>query len=73
MIGLSSLVSCSQVRSGALLTIIRLGWIGLPGTNTVAYLAHSLNTKKKSFITLAPGGNIIKLCFFVDDALAKIS
>jgi hypothetical protein len=28
-------------------TNIRLGWIGLPGTNTLAYWAHLLVTKKK--------------------------
>ncbi len=33
---------------------IRLGWKGLAGTNTLAYLAHSRGKKKKSFVTLAP-------------------
>jgi hypothetical protein len=35
----------------------------LPGTNTFAYLASSSATKKKSFITLTPGGKIIKTFF----------
>jgi hypothetical protein len=33
----------------------------LPGTNTLAYLALSSAMKKKSFITLTPGVNFIKL------------
>jgi hypothetical protein len=32
----------------------------LPGTNTIAYLASSLEMKKKSFITLSPGAKVIK-------------
>jgi hypothetical protein len=36
------------------LTNIRLGWKGLPGTNTPAYYKHSYMTEEKSFITLAP-------------------
>jgi hypothetical protein len=35
----------------------------LPGSNTLAYLASSSATKKKSFITLTPGLNVIKLFF----------
>jgi len=33
----------------------RLGWKGLPGTNTLAYYGNSQLTSVKSFITLAPG------------------
>jgi hypothetical protein len=32
----------------------------LPGTNTLAYLASSSAKKKKSFLTLTPGFNVIK-------------
>jgi hypothetical protein len=41
--------------------IIRLGWKGLPGTNTLAYYENLLITDRKSFITLDPGVNFIKL------------
>jgi hypothetical protein len=34
---------------------IRLGWKGLPGTNTLAYYTQILITTVKSFITLTPG------------------
>jgi hypothetical protein len=47
--------------------IIRLGWKGLPGTNTLAYYENSLITDRKSFITLGPGGNVIKLFSFITD------
>jgi hypothetical protein len=51
-LGFSSLVLCSLVRPGAypreehlqtlaVLGNIRLGWKSLPGTNTIAYWAHS--------------------------------
>ncbi len=43
----------------------------LPGANTPAYLALSLAMKKKGFITLTPGVNVIKLFFFVTDDKAK--
>ena len=33
----------------------------MPGTNTLAYLASSSAMKEKSFITLTPGINILKL------------
>ncbi len=39
----------------ALLANIRLGWKGLPET------INAQNTDKKSFITLGPGVNVIKL------------
>jgi len=35
-------------------TKIRLGWKGLPGTNTIAYLEHPYFVNVKWFITLAP-------------------
>jgi len=40
---------------------IRLGWKGLPGTNTLAFYEHSSIAEANSFITLRPGPNIIKL------------
>ncbi len=36
---------------------------GLPGTNTLAYLASSSFMKKKSFITLGTGVDVIKRVF----------
>jgi hypothetical protein len=39
----------------------------LPGTNTLAYLASSSAMKEKSFITLTPVVNVIKLFSFVTD------
>jgi hypothetical protein len=39
----------------------------LPGTKALNYLALSSATKKKSFITLIPGGNVIKLFLVFDD------
>jgi hypothetical protein len=46
-----------------------LDWTGkgLPGTNTLAYLASSSATKKKSFITLTPGVDVRKLFFLVTE------
>jgi hypothetical protein len=44
----------------------------LSGTNTLAYLASSSATKKKSFITLATGVIIIKH-FFITNARKKIA
>ena len=41
----------------------------MPGTNTLAYLASS-SPEGKSFITLTPGGDLIKL-FVVTEAAAK--
>jgi len=38
-------------------TNVRLAKKFLPGANTLAYLATSLAMKKKSFLTLTPGGN----------------
>jgi hypothetical protein len=38
----------------ALPTNIRLGWNGLPGTNTLAYYGKAQLTAVKSFITLTP-------------------
>ncbi len=36
----------------ALFAIIRLGWKGMPGTNTIAYYESLQITDRKSFITL---------------------
>ena len=44
-------------RKGRLLTLlsnIRLGWKGLPRTNTLAYYENPLITAVKSFIVQAP-------------------
>ncbi len=41
----------------------------MPGTNTLAYLASSSAMKEKSFITLTPGGNPIKLFIIINDAI----
>ncbi len=68
---LSSLVYCLWARPGAypivlhhkgssipaLQTDIRLGWKGLPWTNTIGYYENSLITAVKSFITFGPGRN----------------
>jgi hypothetical protein len=43
-------------RLQALFTNIILGWKGLPGTNSLAYLKIFKLCKKKRFITLVPGG-----------------
>jgi hypothetical protein len=48
------------IRVGSSLTN-RQGWKGFPGTNTLAYYKHSLITVVKSFITLAPGPNVMIL------------
>ncbi len=45
----------------ALLASIRVGWNGLPGTNTLAYYEHLTITSIKSFIRFGPGANVIKL------------
>ncbi len=39
----------------------------LPGTNTLAYLASFVSDEEESFITLAPGVDIIKLFSFIAD------
>ncbi len=44
-----------------LLANIRLGWKGLPGTNTLTYLATFSVPKKKSFIIDRSKFNVIKL------------
>jgi hypothetical protein len=49
----------------------RLSWKGLPRTNTLAYLTSLSSTKKKVFVTLTPGVNVIKLFFFIADDEAK--
>jgi hypothetical protein len=45
----------------ALLSNIRHGWKGMLGTSTLAYYEQFKITDDKSFITLGPGVNIIKL------------
>jgi hypothetical protein len=45
----------------ALLTNIRLGWKGLPGTNALAYYEKFVNYCRKMFMKLTPGANVIKL------------
>jgi hypothetical protein len=45
----------------ALPTNIRLGWKGLPGTNTLAYYENSEITTVKSFIVKATGANVKKI------------
>jgi hypothetical protein len=37
------------------------------GENTLAYLASSLVTKKKSFVTFQPAVDFIKLIYFMSD------
>ncbi len=39
-------------------TNVRLGWKGLPRTNTLAYYKNLTITAVKSFIVLAPGINV---------------
>ncbi len=51
----------SLVYVPLLLKNIRLGWIDLSGTTTIANYKHSQITAVKSFITLGRGSNIIKL------------
>jgi hypothetical protein len=48
---------CALFRSKLLIlpAIIRPGWKGLPGTNTVAYYRHLYITEENSFIILVPG------------------
>jgi hypothetical protein len=46
----------SKVAYWPLPTNIKLGWKGLPGTNTLAYYVHLKITGEKCFITQAPGG-----------------
>jgi hypothetical protein len=64
------LVTAPWVRPGAYprvdhlkgsLTTIRLGWKGLPGTNTLAYHKNSIILDVKSLITFGGGVNAIDL------------
>jgi hypothetical protein len=55
----------------ALHTNIRPGWKSLPWSNAPAYLKFSFLKKKKSFLTLTPGFNVINLFSFVADDEAK--
>jgi len=54
-----------------LTTNIRLGWKGLPGINTLDFCENSYIISVQSFITLGPGFNVSKTCFFVNDAPVK--
>jgi len=47
--------------SPALTANSRLGWRGLPGTNTLAYCEHSRITSVKSFVSLDPDGEEIEM------------
>jgi hypothetical protein len=49
-----------RVGSMALPTNIRLGWKGLPRTNTLAFHEHLLIMDVNGFITLGPRNNVIK-------------
>jgi hypothetical protein len=60
-------------RLGALPIDNRLGWKGLPGTNTLAYYENSKIMAVKSFITLAPGVNVIRALNFITYEDTKIS
>ncbi len=40
---------------------VRLDWKVIASSSTLAYLAWLLLTKEKSFITLTPGANVMKL------------
>ncbi len=52
-------LKCSSLRKAlALPANIRLGWKGLPGTNTLAYYENPQITTVKSFIVQATGGKI---------------
>ncbi len=50
---------------------VRLDWKVIASINTVAYLASSTVMKEKSLMKLSPGGNVIKLFFFVADDEAQ--
>ena len=51
----------------ALLSNSKTDCKGFPRTNTLAYLASLSVMKKKSFMALTPGVNVIKLFSFVTD------
>jgi hypothetical protein len=48
-------------RLVALLTNVRQGWKSLQETNTLAYYENPKIADLKSFLTLAPRANVIKL------------
>ncbi len=48
-------------KAVAFIANIKLGWKGLTKTNTLAYYQHLLIMDIKSFITLGPSVNVIKL------------
>jgi hypothetical protein len=45
-------------RLGCLSLNTRLGWKGLPGTNTLAYYGN----RQLSFMIQAPRANVMKIC-----------
>jgi hypothetical protein len=45
---------CTTQVGTALLTDIRLGWKGLPGTNTLAYNENLKNYDRKKFYNIGP-------------------
>jgi hypothetical protein len=49
----------------------RLGWKGLPVTNTLAYYERSLNFGAKKFYDIGPWWQFCKTVFFVNDAMEK--
>jgi len=55
------LKSASFSQAPALPPNMRLGYKGLPGTNTLTYYENPYITDIKSFITLGPGVIAIKL------------
>ncbi len=72
VIMLNSLVPGATLR-GRLLAIplnIRLGWKDLPVTNTLAYWKYFQISAVKSFITLIPGANAMKLITAVSYAFS---
>jgi hypothetical protein len=55
----------------ALLTNVRLARKNLPHANTQAYFLLPSVMKKKSFVTLSPGVDVIKLFYVVTDDEAQ--
>jgi hypothetical protein len=65
------LKGASLRQAPALTTNIRLGWKDLLGTNTLAFYKHSYIISVQNFITLGPGFNVSKTCFFAINAPVK--
>jgi hypothetical protein len=53
------------VQASALLTNIRLGWLGSSLYNVI------ISDEQKEFNLLTDGVNVTKLIFFITDAVAK--